>query len=276
MIRDLLVYQDDGPASATALAYARALADAVDGRVRALMLSSVGIYPTGFYGDATAEVWLAAQEQAEKEAEALEQKLRQRIQRIAPQTELRTSKVVGGDASDRLAEFARYADATVLGISGGGVSDAQRRLFNAALFYSGRPLIVVPDKFEAAGAPERIVVAWSPTREAARALHDALPLLQRASGVRVVVVDDGARVESDSPGVDIAEHLAYQGVAADVKFVPRKAAGVTGTLLDEARYFDASMIVLGGYGHSRLSQWLLGGVSRNMLSASGMPLFFSH
>ena len=277
LFRDLLVHQDGGKASLNALEYARSLMDDAGGKVTALMLATTAIYPAGFYGEATADAWLAARAQAEKEAAELERRLRERLAKTAPEAELRRSDSVGGDTADRFAELARYFGAAVLGIDADGANDLQRQLFNAALFHSGRPLIVVPAAARARGAPKRVAVAWSPTREATRAVHDALPLLAAAELVRIVVVDDSrTRVEADQPGADIAAHLARHGVMSEVRFVPKGDAGVTGTLIDETRFFGADLMVLGGYGHSRLSEWLLGGVSRDILAASDIPLMLSH
>ena len=277
LFRDLLVHQDAGAASLNALSYARSLMDDAGGKVTALMLGLTPIYPAGFYGEATADAWLAARAQAEKEAAELERLLRARLEKAAPEAEFRRLDVLGGDGPDRFAEIGRYFAAAVLGMDSPAGTDAQRRLFNAALFQSGRPLIVVPAAAEARGAPKRIAVGWSPTREATRAVHDALPMLKAAELVRIVAVDDPrARSESGEPGADIAAHLARHGVQAEVRFVPKGDSGVTGTLVDEARYCGAELMVLGGYGHSRFSEWMLGGVSRDIVTASAIPLLFSH
>jgi nucleotide-binding universal stress UspA family protein len=277
LVKDVLVPLDRSAGSTNALDYARALAAAGGGKATALMISVLAFHPVTMYGEASVEVWLAARAQAEKEADALEKALRTDIGRIAPEAEFRRSDVEGGDAPARFAEIGRYFDLSVVGFDKGGGSDLQRRTFNAALFYSGRPVIVVPEAAEVRGAPQRIVVAWSPTREAARAVHDALPLLRAAAEVRIVVVDDErTKTESDQPGADIALHLARHRVKADVRHVPAGPNGVTATLLDEARYAGAELVVLGGYGHSRFSEWMLGGVSRDILEKSKLPLLFSH
>ncbi len=277
LVKDVLVQLDRSAGSANALDYARALAAAGGGKATALMISVLAFHPVTMYGEATVEAWLAARAQAEKEADALEAALRETIARHAPEAEFRRSDVEGGDAPARFAEMGRYFDLSVVGFDKSGGSDLQRRTFNAALFYSGRPVIVVPEMAEVRGAPSRIMVAWSPTREAARAVHDALPLLRTAAEVRIVVVDDErTKVELDQPGADIALHLARHGVRAYAHYVPAGPNGVTATLLDEARYGGAELIVLGGYGHSRLSEWMLGGVSRDILEKSKLPMLFSH
>ncbi len=276
LFQDLLVYQDESDASANALAYATVLADEADGNLSAIMLSMINIYPMGL-GDATADVWLAAQRQAEKEAKEMEQRLRERLAKSSPRAELRRSDIVGGDSAERLAEYGRYADATVLGWSGKGKSENQRSLFNAALFHSGRPVMVVPEEFKRHQAPRNIMIAWSPSKEAARAVHDGLPLLKAADAVQITVVDDFAtQIEKENAGVDIAKHLARHDVHAEVKHVPKGSYGATRTLLDEAQYFAADLVVLGGYGHSRLSEWMLGGVTREMLADCKVPMLFSH
>ncbi len=277
LVKDVLVPLDRSAGSTNALDYARSLAAAGGGKATALMTTVLAFHPVTMYGEASVEVWLAARAQAEKEADALEKALRETIAKVAPEAEFRRSDVEGGDAPARFAEIGRYFDLSVVGFDKGGGSDLQRRIFNAALFYSGRPVIVVPETAEVRGAPQRITVAWSPTREAARAVHDALPLLRAAAEVRIVVVDDDrTRTERDQPGADIAQHLARHGVKAEVRYVPAGSNGITATLLDEARYSGAELIVLGGYGHSRLTEWMLGGVSRDIIDKSTLPLLFSH
>jgi nucleotide-binding universal stress UspA family protein len=277
MFQDLLVYQDDSSASNQALDYAQALSHAADGNVTALMMTVFNLYGVGYPAEAAADAWLASREQAEKEAVRLEKHLVERLAKVSPGAELRKIDVLGGEGPERLAEFGRYADAIVLGWTSGGGDDWQRRLFNASLFHSGRPVIVVPEEFKRPSSPKRIMIAWSPSEEATRALHEALPLLRNAEAASVIVVDTFlTRLEKDNPGVDIARHLARHDIKAEIKHVPLGSYGVTRTLLDESRYFGADMIVLGGYGHSRLSEWMLGGVTREMLESCKIPMLFSH
>jgi nucleotide-binding universal stress UspA family protein len=276
LFQDLLVHLDESAAGTAALDYARSLAEASDGNVTALMLAPTVIQAAGFYGEATADVWLAAQRQAEREAEEMEARLREVVARVAPAAELRRSDIVGGDVPYRLADIGRYADATIIGWNANSASE-RRPLFNAALFHSGRPVIVVPEKTPARGAPGHVMVAWSPSKEAARALNDALPLMVNAATVTIVTVDDSVtRMERGQPGADIAVHLARHDIAAELRHVPCGRDGVTGTLLDESRHIGADLIVLGGYGHSRLSEWMLGGVTRDLLSQSTVPMLYAH
>jgi nucleotide-binding universal stress UspA family protein len=277
LLQDVLVYQDAGSASRRALEYAQALARASDGNVTALMMTVFNLYGMGYPAEASAAAWKAARDQAVREADLLEAHLKERLSKLAPEAELRKVDIFGGEGPDRLAEFGRYADAVILGWSVGVDDDWQQKLFNQSLFHSGRPVIVVPEEFKQHGVPRRIMVAWSPSEEATRALHEAMPLLRNAEAVSVVVVDNfDTQWEKGHPGVDIGRHLARHDVKAEVKHVPPGNLGVTHTLLDESRYFGADLVVLGGYGHSRLSEWMLGGVTREMLETCRIPMLFSH
>jgi nucleotide-binding universal stress UspA family protein len=276
-LQDLLVHQEDKPSSRNALAYAAAMASAVDGDLTGLMFGFMATYPASIYMEATPDIWLAAQRKADAESAVVEAKIREQFASTTPKPEFRRVNVMGGEAGQTLAAQARYADAAVIGIDAGGPSDLQRQLFEAALFDSGRPVIVVPEGFRRHRAPAKIMVAWRPGREAARAVNDALPLLKGADEVRLVVVDESrSRLQEPEPGVDIARHLSRHDVRVDVKHIPG-SGGTTGSLLlDEARYFGADMVVMGGYGHSRMREWILGGATRDLLGDTQTPLLVSH
>jgi nucleotide-binding universal stress UspA family protein len=274
--QDLLVYQEDTAAAQNALAYADALATAADGNLSGLMFGFMASYPTTIYMEATPDVWLAAQRKADEEASIVEGKIKKRFQPLRSSPELRRVNVIGGEAGQILASQARYADATILGLDASGPSNFQRQLFEGALFYSGRPVIVVPDAYKRHESPRKIMIAWRPGREATRALNDALPLLKSAAEVRLVVVDESMSVlQEPEPGVDIARHLARHDVEVDVKHIPGSGGTTASLLLDEARYFGADLIVMGGYGHSRLREWVLGGVTRDILAATKVPVLMA-
>ncbi len=102
-----------------------------------------------------------------------------------------------------------------------------------------------------------------PGAEAARAVQDALPLLQRADLVTILAVAEGRRVGSEEDaGADIARHLARHDVRAEVIHVPASGRAAQAVIADEARFLGADLVVMGGYGHSRFSEWIFGGVTR--------------
>ena len=139
---------------------------------------------------------------------------------------------------------------------------------------SGRPVIVVPyaGKFET--APSIALVAWSGTREASRAVHDAIPLLKRADKVSVLSIN--AKDGTHLPGADIAAHLARHGCKAEAARTVTSDVSVADVILSDAADIGADFIVMGAYGHSRLREWVLGGATRDVLGMMTMPVFLAH
>jgi nucleotide-binding universal stress UspA family protein len=179
-----------------------------------------------------------------------------------------------GAAIDAAILHARYADLVVL---------AQPRaafesdLVHAVLMQSGRPALIVPS----IGAPtlgERVLVAWKESRESARALADALPLLAHAKAVRVVSVsaerDETAR--ETLADKDVVAWLARHGVEAAVRHQVAEDVDAGNLLLSRAADFGADLVVMGAYSRPRLSEVVLGGVTRLMLQSMTVPVLMSH
>jgi nucleotide-binding universal stress UspA family protein len=285
LFQDLLVYQNETAAAANALAYAEAIAAAADGHVAGLMFGFMSPYPATVYMEATPDIWLAAQQRAMEEANEVEKRLKARLAFSTLGTELRRKDVMGGEAGSILAVYGRYADAVVIGWSRKGGkkdgkrdgTDFERDLLRGVLFESGRPVILIPEAYKAKEPPRRILVAWSPVREATRAVHDALPLLQGADLVTILAVAEGGNISGEEDvGADIARHLARHDIKTDVKHVPSGGRTAQMVIADEARYLGADLIVLGGYGHSRLSEWAFGGVTRDMMDDLRTPVLMAH
>lgn len=149
-------------------------------------------------------------------------------------------------------------------------------LVSRSVFDAGAPVMVVPDTATLRTLGDRIVVAWNGSREAVRALHGALPLLARASQVLVL---DGSSKEDGGllklPRFDLAAYLHRHEVQAD--FHPFDTGSGKGQeILDAARTAAADLIVMGAWGHSRLTELVLGGTTRHMLQHSDLPLLVAH
>jgi nucleotide-binding universal stress UspA family protein len=186
-------------------------------------------------------------------------------------------RVVEGDMSDVASVHARYADLTILGQPDPDNPMTAEDLPEQIILGSGRPAIVVPyaGTFRTIGT--QVMVAWNGSREAARALHDALPLLERAAGVRVVSVnpDDGPG-DGPLPGADISLHLARHGVRVEAETFNSDGVRVDDALLSRAFDTGADLLVMGAYGHSRLGELVLGGATRHILRQLTIPVFMSH
>ena len=178
-----------------------------------------------------------------------------------------------------LIQLAKAADLTILGQYPGSDSDGATWLRpDDVMVDAGRPVLVVPY----AGAVERVgrtvLIAWNGTREANRALHDALPLISGAEAVTIMHVGaEQTDLDRDRPSLErIVRHLARHGIEAQPEESLHPAISVRDALLSRAADLGADMIVAGAYHHSRLRESLLGGVSRDLLDHMTMPVLMSH
>ncbi len=183
-------------------------------------------------------------------------------------TEWRVSE---GDPGECAVLHARCSDLVILGQGTpavGGPLPAQ------VLLGSGRPILIVPTAGRFPTLGERIVIAWNGSREAARAVHDALPLLRAAAQVTVLTVDGGGGTVEAGP--DIARHLAGHGIHVERRTEARGDMGIAPLLLSRLADWQADMLVMGGYGHSRMRESMLGGVTREILQTMTVPTLLSH
>lgn len=185
-----------------------------------------------------------------------------------------------GDPVQGLATSARYADLVVIGQVDQETADGpeQRDFPDHAILAAGRPTLVVPYAGAFPTLGEHAVIAWNATRESTRAVTDALPLLKRAKKVTVIVGDakPGAGGHGDTPGADVALYLARHGVSVEVS--PERTAGIDvgSLLLSRISDLGADLLVMGAYGHSRVRELVLGGVTRTLLREMTVPVLMSH
>jgi len=183
------------------------------------------------------------------------------------------------DAVGAVTLHARYADLVVIGQHDddwtcGVSSDFQERL----PLMAGRPVLVVPHSYERRPIGRRIAIAWNASREAARAVSDALPLLKRASYVHVGVFRPSHTpgAHGEEPGADIAAYLVRHGVKVEVVRQDWSDVDVGNQLLSRAFDWQSDLIVMGAWGHSRASELLLGGVTRSLLRSMTVPVLMAH
>jgi nucleotide-binding universal stress UspA family protein len=178
-----------------------------------------------------------------------------------------------GSVEALVAKHAMHADITVLASSTDASLEAA---FEGALFKSGRPLLLVPMDERPATIGKRIAVAWKAKREAARALADAEPFLREADQITVVTVDAQFDGYGEGPGRDICTYLAHKGFSVELRNVDGMGRPAELALMDEARALEADLMVMGGYGHSRLREFVFGGVTRALSRSATMPVLMSH
>ena len=183
------------------------------------------------------------------------------------------------NAGGALALNARYADLSVIGGRDGSPSRSLAdALIDGALFDSGRATVVVPSGWSGGPVGTKPLVAWDGGPQAARATREALPFLVSASEVRICVAKTyfGMARHGDEPGADVARWLAGHGLKVTVELVDPGDGSVAASLAETAKKAGCDMIVMGGFGHSRLRESIFGGVTTELLDKPPLPLFLAH
>jgi len=278
--KDLLVVLDSDAASRGRIALAAALAERFASHLVALYPLPIPQAPRhlGYYDPALLdpffrELRAQAQEVSDKEREAFEHAASLR----GLSAEWRV--VDEGPQSDP-ALHARYVDLTILGQldPDRGDADLVRPRPEHVTLASGRPILVVPyaGRFETVG--RRVLIGWNATREATRAVNDAMPLLAAAEVVTVLTIDarEGPDAHGELPGADISLHLARHDVKAEVERTVSAGIPAGEVLLSRAADLGADLLVIGAYGHSRVRELLLGGATRSILQSMTVPVLMSH
>lgn len=278
MIRDLLVPLLRQPSDDAAIATAVALAGTHGAHVAALITVASPMPLATEWGYVPAELNQQAYEFARQEGQTLAGHVRQTLAGADVPCEVRVADSVLLWPEDTLALHACHSDLCVLGGPDSEQPGSRFALsFKSLLLRSGRPVLVVPAGCEARPL-RRITLAWTPTPEASRALHEALPLMARAEVVNVLLIDpeisEGAHGEQ--PGTDIARHLARHGLTVRVVAQPRQGRSVGEALLQFVEEDGSDLLVMGGYGHSRWREAILGGTTRSVLEGMRTPVLFAH
>ena len=229
------------------------------------------------YGDSfiSGDIYEQDRQELDKEMKAAEAEFRRALQMRAVTLEWR-STVMFTLLSDYLARESRSADLVITGIASGDLFDSSRSVNTGDLVMrAGRPVLVVP---AAAGKVklDRVVVGWKNTREARRAVSDALPLLKGASHVAVVEIAVEEELAAARTQIeDVAGWLNRHGIKAECLTSPSTGDDAT-ALYAMAQDQGADVIVAGAYGHSRLREWALGGVTRDLLLRANWCSLLSH
>jgi nucleotide-binding universal stress UspA family protein len=272
--RTLMVHLEPGHSNAGLLKIAGDLAERFDARV----IGIVACREMQFvYGDGYIPADLIDQDrgQLEKKIKVAEAEFRSMLQ-----TRVRTLEWRSGIMFTPLSEYigpeVRSADLVITGIGSGGMFDASRLVnIGDLVMQVGRPVLIVPaaaDKLKL----EQVIIAWKDTRETQRAALDALPLLKTAAHVTVVEISADEELAAARTHVkDVVGWLKWHGVVAESHASP--SIGDDASLLNAiAREQGADVIVAGAYGHSRMREWVLGGVTRDLLLRAENFALLSH
>lgn len=173
-----------------------------------------------------------------------------------------------------LIDLARLHDLLVLPVP--EINSFDRSWIEPAIFQSGRPLLLLPSEGKHLHTIDRVVLAWDYSREAARALGDALSILHHAREVQVVTAFGEKHVETTCTSADLDKYFSAHKIRYSLQQLTIAKGNIGDLLMEHAQEAGASMLVMGCYGHSRAREWVLGGVSRTLLQAMTVPVFLAH
>ena len=191
-------------------------------------------------------------------------------------TESQMIDVAPGHVGDTFGRLARRFDLSVIRQAEPNKAEQEVPIIEGALFESGRPVIVVPYIQTQSAIFDRVMVGWDGSRTAARAIGDAMPVLERAKMIEVFTVVAGPTKNTELPGIDIGQHLSRHGLKVEVKRIPAEGINVPEAILSHAADISADFMVMGGYGHSRLREYVLGGATRGILASMTLPTLMSN
>jgi nucleotide-binding universal stress UspA family protein len=197
-----------------------------------------------------------------------------RVASVLSETRIVESSMAG--VATRFAHIARRFDLSIAAQAKPEADGPEGLIVEQALFDSGRPVLVVPYVQTTPFKADRVLLCWDGSRTAARAAADAMPFLSRAKAVEVFIVESGKLKSDEIPGADIAGHLARHNLNVSVARTVAGDIDVASAILSHAADTGADMLVMGGYGHSRLREFILGGATRAILASMTVPTLMSH
>ena len=274
MIKDILVNLSYGTSQDGVSNYALSVAETFGAHI----VGTAFAYPVMAGGVRLPANFIRAQQaEAQERAESVAAAFGEATRRAGVSAETRRIEAGIGDVPTQFAHIARRFDLSVIGQSERDRGHPTTNIvIEAALFESGRPVLIVPFIQKDRLKLDHVMVCWDGSRAAARAVGDAMPFLTRSGKASIVIADTHSAKSADLPGADIATHLTRHGVNVTIERIPVGKIDVSNAILSYAADTYPDLIVMGGYGHSRLREFILGGTTRGMLASMTKPTLMSH
>lgn len=285
-LKDLLVYVDQTEVSLQRLRLAADLAIRHDGHLTALYArewsrAQLDRRKAAELGLISARGLITLDHDIEAEIAAAADRIRAILTELGRVRGLRAELLgVDGDAATVVPQYARYADLCILGQDvPDGPASVNYTFSEQLLFLTGRPVVFVPGGGAFASLGRHVAVAWNSSRPAARALSDALPLIERAEQTTVIMINPSGFIDAHRGprGDQIIEHLRRHGATVEavrIEQVPHTE--IAGRLQQEAQTRGADLLIAGAFGHPRLWEKILGGVTHELMANMSLPILMSH
>ena len=279
MIKDIVVNLSVSEGGKATGDYAVSVASALDAHIAGIAFvyePNTPMSELGYSPRRVMDVTTAIRRDNEAAAKAALDRFAAAAARADVSAEPRMLSASSDNAGAQFSRIARRFDLAIVGQTEPERSAIQAIVSESTLFESGRPMIVVPYIQKATFKLDRVMVCWDGSRPAARAIADAMPLLERAGNIEVVMITKERGKQDEIEGADIGHHLARHGLKVEVNRITRDNLDVANVLLSHSADSDANFIVMGGYGHSRIREFVLGGVTRTVLHSMTTPTLMSH
>jgi nucleotide-binding universal stress UspA family protein len=264
---------EDEPLSAAAVDYAIAFCDAEKAHLACRIVAPLMDLPSARIAPLVQALVDQVNDERGAKATAIRQKVETAAQLSGVSFDCEIVQKPYREARDVLIAAARVSDLAIMPQSHGAFS-TESSLIEDVLFGAGRPVVVVPEGWSRGPRFQKIVVAWDGQARAARAVGDAMPLLARAEEIEIACV--GPDKAQSVAGADLAKHLARHCPNVKLVDLPIVHADAGRTLVERLEIARPDLMVMGAYGHSRLLQFVLGGVTQTMLEQAKVPVFYSY
>jgi nucleotide-binding universal stress UspA family protein len=276
MIKDIVVNLGVGEKASPAGDYAVSVAAAFNAHLAGIAFLYDPIVPVSGAGYIPAEVIETQERDNEAATRAALARFTAASARAGVTAEPLTLSASFAGVGEQFGRIARRFDLSIVGQAEPETSGVEEIIAESALFESGRPVIIVPYIQKGPLKLDRVMVCWDGSRAATRAIADAMPLLHRSQHVEVVIVANERGKNDEIEGADMGAHLARHGLNVEVNRTALGDIDVADVILSHAADAGSDFIVMGGYGHSRLREFVLGGVTRSIMRSMTAPVLMSH
>jgi nucleotide-binding universal stress UspA family protein len=275
MIKDILVNLSATSERDAARDYAISVARTFEAHLTGIAFAYEPVIPGTIFDGGMVSVIAACRAENRKAAQSAKDQFETAAKDAGVLADGRVVEAGVADAATIFGSSARNHDLSIVGQARPDSEAAEEMIVEGALFGSGRPVLVVPYIQQTGLKLDRVLVCWDGSRNAARAIADAMPVLKRAGAIDVVTIESRER-QNELAGAEIAQHLARHKLKVELKPIVAKDTDVASTILSYAADASTDLIVMGGYGHSRLREFVLGGATRGMLESMTVPTLMAH